>query len=259
MFSSLWREDLHRSIPLALTISVIGHLSLPSAAAENLPYIRPAFVGSGPKALINLIDTQKLIKKGQGNAALMFTCNVEPDGRVSDRSSRLYRLTEGAETLKQEVKDQLYRCRFVPAVHNHKKTWAWFYGTVTFVVVNGKPRLRIFANQDPTELEKESDFVAPQSIYVIGHHYDHVYFPERAFATEDDPGVVELSLTVDASGKLTDIKLIKEVSTGEKFGEAAVKHMKTLRLTPAYRNGQITVSTSRMMFIYWPMNWKWKP
>jgi hypothetical protein len=48
-----------------------------SGAAENLPDICPALIGSGKEALINLIDTQKLIKNGQRDAAVMFRCSIE--------------------------------------------------------------------------------------------------------------------------------------------------------------------------------------
>jgi TonB family protein len=226
--------------------------------AEKLPFVRPAFIGSGPHALINLIDTKKLMQKGQGNAALMFVCQVNPNGRTSYR--RVYRLTENAQVLKQEVKDQLYRAIFVPAVYNHKKTWAWFYGTVTFVVVEGKPRLRIFANQDPEELAKESDFVAPQSIYVQDHHYEHVTFPEKAFASEDKPGIVEVAITVDETGKLIDAKVLKEESLGDaRFAESALKRLKGLRWTPAYRNGKVSIAPCRIVWTFMPALWTWKP
>jgi hypothetical protein len=47
-----------------------------SAIAENLPDMRPALVGSDSKALINLIDTQSLMKRGQGHAALFFNAVI---------------------------------------------------------------------------------------------------------------------------------------------------------------------------------------
>ncbi|MBX6326202.1 MAG: hypothetical protein IRY93_09230, partial [Chthoniobacterales bacterium] len=47
-----------------------------------LPEFRPALIGSGPHALINTIDTADLIKKGQKDAAVMFTCLVAPTGDI---------------------------------------------------------------------------------------------------------------------------------------------------------------------------------
>jgi len=49
-------------------------------AAERF---RPALVGNGPNALINLIDTKRLVEKGQRDGLLMFTCWVRRDGRVT--------------------------------------------------------------------------------------------------------------------------------------------------------------------------------
>jgi hypothetical protein len=44
-----------------------------AAAQTAEPPVRPALIGSGPKALINLIDTNKLMEKGQGNGLLNFS------------------------------------------------------------------------------------------------------------------------------------------------------------------------------------------
>src|SRR2546430_17340718 len=45
-----------------------------------LPEFRPALLGTGPDAMINKIDTADLIKKGQKDAAVMFSCLVAPPG-----------------------------------------------------------------------------------------------------------------------------------------------------------------------------------
>src|SRR6187399_2180829 len=116
-----------------------------------LPELRPALLGTGPDALINKIDTADLIKKGQKDAAVMFSCLVAPTGEVV--RSGAYRGTVGSELLEQELLKRLATAKFVPAVHNHQPVIAIFYGTVKFAVANGKPRLRIFANQQLTELD----------------------------------------------------------------------------------------------------------
>jgi len=56
-------------------------------AAE--PRFRPALIGNGPNALINLIDTKKLMEKGQRDGLLLFTCLLPLNGRV--RSYFTYR------------------------------------------------------------------------------------------------------------------------------------------------------------------------
>ena len=75
----------------------------------------------------------------------MFSCLVAPTGQVVTRGT--YRGTRGSELLEQELLKRLATARLIPAVHNHQPVIAIFYGTVKFAVVNGKPRLRIFANQ----------------------------------------------------------------------------------------------------------------
>ena len=48
----------------------------------TLPEFRPALIGTAPNALINTIDTADLIKKGQKEAAVMFSCLVAPTGEI---------------------------------------------------------------------------------------------------------------------------------------------------------------------------------
>ena len=147
--------------------------------AEELPEIRPALVGSSPKSLVNLIDTQALMKRGQDHAAVFFRCLVEPNGRPNYRAT--FGGTPGSQKLKEEIQLKLYSARFIPAVYNHHNTYAWLYGTVVFSVNNGKPRLRVFANQEKAELVQESDFIAPQSIYVPGHYYEPSRYPAASW------------------------------------------------------------------------------
>src|SRR5262249_3547452 len=126
----------------------------------KLPEIRPALVGTAPNSLINTIDTADLIKKGQKEAAVMFTCLVAPSGQ--EVRSGAYRGTHGCELLEKELLKRLATARFIPAIHNHEPVVAVFYGTVKFAVVNGKPRLRVLANQQLEEVDKETDFIDPQ-------------------------------------------------------------------------------------------------
>ena len=129
-------------------------------ATPALPELRPALLGTGSDSLINRIDTADLIKKGQKDAAVMFSCLVAPTGDVV--RSACYRGTKGSELLEQEVLRRLANAKFVPAVHNHQPVIAVFYGTVTFANLNGKPRLRIFSNQQLEEVKKELAASEPQ-------------------------------------------------------------------------------------------------
>ncbi len=67
----------------SFAFSVVALLSIIDLAElqASEPQLRPALVGNGPKALVNVIDTKKLVEKGQGNAALSFHCNVATLGR----------------------------------------------------------------------------------------------------------------------------------------------------------------------------------
>src|SRR5436309_8306447 len=111
----------------------------------TLPEFRPALIGTGPDSLINRIDTADLIKKGQKDAAVMFSCLVAPTGNIV--RSGAYRGTRGSEMLVQELLKRLVNGKFIPAIHNQQLVIAVFYGTGPFAVVNGKPERRIFSNQ----------------------------------------------------------------------------------------------------------------
>src|SRR5437867_13231243 len=136
----------------------LGSSQTPQTASPSpspkptLPEFRPALIGTGPDSLVNRIDTTDLIKKGQKDGAVMFSCLVAPTGDIV--RSGAYRGTVGSELLERELLKRLANEKLVPAIHNHQPVIAIFYGTVTFAVIKGKPRLRIFANQQLDEDRK---------------------------------------------------------------------------------------------------------
>jgi TonB-like protein len=212
-----------------------------------LPEFRPALLGTGPDSLVNKIDTADLIKKGQKDAAVMFTCLVAPTGDIM--RSGAYRGTKGSELLERELLQRLVNAKFIPAIHNHKPVLAVFYGTVTFAVVNGKPRLRIFANQQLDELKKESDFIDPQP-YVgedskfTGLHYPDV--PTSVVLT----GVVDLALDVDVAGNLKKIQVVSEEPPYLGFGDAALSDFNGAKFIPAFRSGKPADSKVKIPVYY---------
>ena len=128
----------YRRIALTTALSFLaGFVLLPSAVAENPPDMRPALIGSGKDALIDMIDTQKLRKEGQGDAALMFFATLSQKGHPDLFNA--HRVTPGGEKLKNEVVRCLYKAHFIPAVYNHANVPAKIYGTIIFRVVDGKP------------------------------------------------------------------------------------------------------------------------
>jgi TonB family protein len=214
-----------------------------------LPELRPALLGTGPDALTNKIDTADLIKKGQKDAAVMFSCLVAPTGDVVRSAG--YRGTRGSELLEQEVLKRLANAKFIPAIHNHQPVVAVFYGTATFAVVNGKPRLRIFSNQQLEEVKKENDFIDPQPYAGPGSKFTGIHYPETG-TTVALTGVVELALDVDAAGNLKNIQVVTEEPPYLGFGQAALSDFNGAKFIPAFRNGKPVDSKVKVPIYYKP-------
>jgi TonB family protein len=212
-----------------------------------LPEFRPALVGTSSNSLINTIDSADLIKKGQKDAAVMFTCLVAPTGEIA--RSGTYRGTKGSELLEKEVLKRLANAKFIPAIHNHQPVVAVFYGTVTFAVVKGKPRLRIFANQQLEELKKESDFIDPQPYVGQDSKFTGLHYPETP-TTVKLTGVVELALEVDAAGNLKSMQVVSEEPPFLNFGEAALSDFNGAKFIPAFRDGKPVESNVKIPVYY---------
>jgi hypothetical protein len=200
-----------------------------------LPEFRPALLGTGPDSLINRIDTTDLIKKGQKEAAVMFSCLIAPSGEIV--RSGTYRGTKGSELLEKEVLKHLTNAKFIPAIHNHQPVLAVFYGTVRFAVVNGKPRLRIFANQQLQEVDKETDFIDPQPYVGPDSKFTGTHSPETP-TTVALTGAVELEVEVDATGNLKNMQVVSEDPPFLNLGEAALSDFNGAKFIPAFRNGK---------------------
>jgi TonB family protein len=222
----------------------------PSASPKpTLPEFRPALIGTRPDSLINRIDTADLIKKGQKDGAVMFSCLVAPTGDIV--RSGAYRGTKGSEPLEQELLKRLANEKLIPAIHNHQPVIAIFYGTVTFAVVNGKPRLRIFANQQLDELKKESDFIDPQPYVGQDSRFTGIHYPETG-STVQVTGVVDLALNVDAKGNLKSVQLVSEEPPLLGFGDAAISDLTGAKFIPAFRDGQPVESNVKIPVYYKP-------
>jgi len=88
--------------------------------------------------LINRIDTQELMKKGQKGCAPHVHLLGEKNGEVE--WSGVYRGTPDSDLLRQELQKRLSQGsdpRFIPAVYNHRPVDAIYYATLTFAVVDG--------------------------------------------------------------------------------------------------------------------------
>jgi TonB family protein len=214
-----------------------------------LPEFRPALLGTGPDSLINRIDTADLIKKGQKDAAVMFSCLVAPTGEIA--RSGTYRGTKGSELLEKEVLKRLANAKFIPAIHNHQPVLAVFCGTVTFAVAKGKPRLRIFANQQLQELDKENDFIDPQPYVGQDSKFTGTHYPQIP-TTVALTGAVDLAIEVDAAGNLKSMQVVSEEPPFLNFGEAALSDFNGAKFIPAFRNGKPVDSKVTLHVYYKP-------
>jgi TonB family protein len=211
----------------------------PSGQVSELPMYRPVLLGQGPNALINRIDDQDLMRKGQKDALVMFMCSVRKTGELE--WSATYRGTPGSDSLKQELQRRISPAsdpRFIPAIYNHQPVDAIYYGTVTFRVVNGKPRLRIFSNQEADELEKEHDFIGPQPFFSEGSGFTGFHYPPPEAARVPVDGMVQLKMKIDATGNLQEIKVLSEEPPFLGFGNAALGDFRNAKFIPAYRDGK---------------------
>lgn len=233
-----------------IALSQTPKAASPSPSAQpTLPEVRPALVGTAPNSLINTINTADLIKKGQKEAAIMFSCLVAPTGNVVH--SGAYRGTRGSQLLEQELLKRLATAKFIPAVHNHQPVIAVFYGTVKFAVANGKPRLRIFANQQIEEVDKETDFIDPQPFVGQDSKFTGLNYPETG-STVAVTGVVDLALNVDARGNLKNIQVLSEEPPLLGFGDAALSDFTGAKFIPAFRNGQPVECNVKIPVYYKP-------
>jgi Gram-negative bacterial TonB protein C-terminal len=218
-----------------------------SSRSATLPMYRPVLLGSGPDALINRIDTADLIRKGQKDGAIMFSCAVMKDGTAT--SVLTYRGTADSKALEQEVLKRLSIAanpKFVPAVYNHIPVDAIYYATVTFMVVDGKPRLRIFSNQNRDELKKESDFISPQPFWGGDSKFTGFHYPNRGAAPVQVDGSAELEAKIDERGNLRELTLLSEQPPFLGLGDAAFDDLSKAKFIPAFRDGKPVACTVKI-------------
>jgi Gram-negative bacterial TonB protein C-terminal len=209
----------------------------PSAtvAPAQLPQYRPALLGTGPTSVINRIDTAGLIRDGQKDGQLYFRCSVGKTGEIMDTWT--YSQSPDSTLLERELVRCLDQAVFIPAVYDHEPVNVFFFGTITFKIVDGKPRLRIFANQEPEELKKESDFIGPQPFVGRGSKFEGLHYPNDA-VTSELTGLVELGMKIDATGKLLDLRVVSEYPPLVGFRRAAAEDFRVASFIPAFRDGK---------------------
>jgi TonB family protein len=216
---------------------------------EESPRYRPALLGTGPNSVINRIDTQDLINKGQKDGSIMFCCSVRKTGEIVDTWT--YRGTPESTLLEKEVTRRLNQAVFIPAIYDREPVQVLFFGTVTFSIVNGKSRLRIFANQEAAELKKESDFVGPQPFAGRDSKFEGLHYPDDVVQVPIS-GLVELAIKVDADGNLKDLRVVSEEPPLVGFRRAAAEDFRVARFIPAFRDGKPTECEITLPVYYAP-------
>jgi len=222
------------ALMLIVDLAPAQTVSISPPPVQDLPLFRPALLGQGADSLINTIDTQGLFKRGQKNAAVMFCCRV---GKTGDLVwSRTYRGTAGSKLLEEELRQRLAVAKFIPAVRKHERVDAIYFGTAIFAIKDGKPRLRIFSNQQAEELKNENDFIDPQPYMgadsgFVGWRYPDTGSPVLVSAS------VELIVQVDAEGNLKDLKVVSEEPPLMGFAQEAAADFSHARFIPAFRDG----------------------
>jgi len=215
------------------TVAMLALLSAP-VMAETLPEFRPALLGTYRRSLINTINTESLMKRGQGDAVLMFTAGVSPLG--FGYVWETYRGTPNSQLLAREVMDRTSQAQFEPAVYKHLHVGVTLTGTVSFSIVGGKPHLRIFLNQEESDLKQGKDFIAPQLAFPAGNpKYEGIYYPGHVMT---GPGVVAVTLDIDVNGKVQNAILAYEHPAGKGFGAEALDGLRKAVFIPGFRNGK---------------------
>lgn len=163
----------------------------------------------------------------------MFCCYIARSGNVM--WSKTYRPIAGSNLLQAELERCLQKVRFFPAVYEHQLVDALYFGTISLMVVEGKPRLRIFANQETQELKGENDFVGPQPIIGAGSKFRGLHPPGGM--TVPLSGLAYVALKIDAAGNPQDLHIAAEEPPLAGFGEAAALDFNGAKFIPAFRAG----------------------
>jgi TonB family protein len=212
-------------------------VTLGNSWAEELPEFRSALLGNGPKSLVNMIDVDGLMKQGQGNASVQFSCVVRTTGVAY--APVVYRSTPGSTALQKEILHKLgMRAQLVPAIYKHGRQAVVLYGTVIFVVSSGKPQLRIFLNQEDEEIRRGNDFVAPQVVARRNKSFQGFRYPDRALEKRND-GTVKILLDVNEKGEVTDAKLASESPPSLGFADSVMDVIRDALFVPGHRNGKL--------------------
>ena len=179
----------------------------------------------------------------------MFCCRVATTGSVV--WYKTYLPVPGSDLLEAEVRKRLDTARLAPAIYEHKPVDVLFYGTVFFSVVDGKPKLHIFANQEAAELKAGNDFISPQPVIGADSKFTGLHYPRermRVFVK----GLARLALKVDTAGNLQDLQAVSEEPASVGLAQAAITDFTGAKFIPAFRDGDPVESSIELPVRYEP-------
>jgi len=101
------------------------------------------------------------------------------------------------------------------------------------------------------ELDKETDFIDPQPYVGQDSKFTGLHYPETG-STVAVTGVVELALSVDVKGNLTNLQVLSEEPPLLGFSDAALSDFSGAKFIPAFRNGQAVESNVKIPVYYKP-------
>ncbi|HXA08671.1 MAG TPA: hypothetical protein VNW28_01735, partial [Chthoniobacterales bacterium] len=167
-----------------------------------------------------------------------------------------YYRTPNSDALAEEAIDKCRYARFIPAVYHGKPAAAVVSGTMIFVVIDGKPHLRIFLNQEAEHLKKGDDFICPQEVFWWGDNFEGFAYPSDHMLS----GTVCVKLDTDATGKLLASKITYESPLGSGFGKAVMDRINKVTFLPGYLRGKPVAcsTTSQILFRGRGTNTYWK-
>ncbi len=240
-----------RSVVFPLVVSLLASFGVAASAVAQgaRPQFRPAVLGTGATSLINRIDTDELLKKGQKDGAVMFCAIVSKTGEPM--VSWTYRGMPGTAALEEELVKRLQEVKFTPAIYQYQPADVLLYGTAIFSAT-GKPKLRIFLNQDARELRQTSDFIGPQPVMGGDSKFDGLTPPESGTPVPLT-AVVDLGLSVDKVGNLKDLRVLAEEPPMLGFADAATADFREAKFIPAFRDGDVADSETVLPVCYKPV------
>jgi TonB family protein len=234
---------------LKISIPAICTLSLGVTTLANAQF-KPAMVDGGSDAVLKLVNVQKLMERGQKDAVVMFDRPVFTANLGNVLATQITYASPGSERLQTDLVRAINAVPFTPALVDGKRTQVAFYGTATFSTKDGKPQLRIYANQEPDEIAAGHDFVAPQTIMVKSKSNDAVANLLSEARAKHKSGAVILSVSVDPAGRPTDVKVVSESPTGFHFGAAAAMLTREENFIPGFRNGKPAACTVKIRNVF---------